>query len=200
VKAVEDPDLPATPPIPRKLALGAALALAAIAALAALDLLQDATAGVPIRHALLEGSIVALAAAGAFALGREAVRQRARAHAAELAASTLIHDVARARADAERWRQEAAELLRGLSEAIDRQLTAWGLTESEQAIARLLLKGLSHKEIAELRGASDATVRQQAATIYRKSNLAGRAELAAFFLEDLLAPAPAPRSGSTAAS
>lgn len=200
MKADEDHDLAAPPPIPRRLALGAALALAAIAALAALDLLEDATAGVTLRHALIEGAIVVLATAGAFALGREGVRQRARAHAAELAAAGLIHDVARARADAERWRHEAGALLRGLSEAIEHQLTAWGLTEAEQAIARLLLKGLSHKEIAELRGASDATVRQQAATIYRKSGLAGRAELAAFFLEDLLAPAPPPPARSSAPS
>ena len=51
-----------------------------------------------------------------------------------------------------------------------------------------MLKGLSHKEIARLRLTSETTVRQQAAAIYRKSGLASRAELAAFFLEDLLAP------------
>jgi hypothetical protein len=32
-------------------------------------------------------------------------------------------------------------------------------------------------------------VRQHAVAVYRKSGLAGRAELAAFFLEDLLLPA-----------
>jgi hypothetical protein len=31
-------------------------------------------------------------------------------------------------------------------------------------------------------------VRQQAIAVYRKSGLAGRAELSAFFLEDLLLP------------
>ncbi len=87
--------------------------------------------------------------------------------------------------------------MRGLSDAIDQQFISWGLTASEQEIARLLLKGLSHKEIATVRQASEATVRQQATAVYKKANLAGRAELAAFFLEDLLAPATQPRSAPT---
>ena len=39
-----------------------------------------------------------------------------------------------------------------------------------------------------MRDASERTVRQQALAVYAKSGLGGRAELAAFFLEDLLAP------------
>jgi DNA-binding NarL/FixJ family response regulator len=54
--------------------------------------------------------------------------------------------------------------------------------------ALLLLKGYGHKEIAKLLGRSERTVRQHAVAVYRKSNLSGRAELAAFFLEDLLLP------------
>ena len=52
----------------------------------------------------------------------------------------------------------------------------------------LLLKGLSHKEIAAIRNVGEATVRQQAGSIYRKAGLEGRRDLAAFFLEDLLGP------------
>ena len=48
-----------------------------------------------------------------------------------------------------------------------------------------MLKGLSHKEIAKLRNSSAVTVRQQAAAVYAKSGLSSRAELAAYFLEDL---------------
>jgi DNA-binding NarL/FixJ family response regulator len=83
----------------------------------------------------------------------------------------------------------------GLSQAIGAQFAQWNLTAGEADIAALLLKGLSHKEIARLRDSSETTVRQQAASIYRKSGLGSRAELAAFFLEDLLAPMPAPRGG-----
>ncbi len=79
--------------------------------------------------------------------------------------------------------------MQGLGEAINTQFRAWRLSASEADIAMLLLKGLSHKEIAGLRATSEATVRQQARSIYQKSGLSSRAELAAYFLEDLTAPA-----------
>jgi DNA-binding NarL/FixJ family response regulator len=43
------------------------------------------------------------------------------------------------------------------------------------------------KEIADIRGSNESTVRQQASQIYKKSALGGRMELSAFFLDDLLA-------------
>jgi DNA-binding NarL/FixJ family response regulator len=46
---------------------------------------------------------------------------------------------------------------------------------------------LAGSEIAEVRGVGETTVRQQARALYRKAGLGGRADLAAFFLEDLLA-------------
>jgi DNA-binding NarL/FixJ family response regulator len=54
----------------------------------------------------------------------------------------------------------------------------------------LLLKGFSHREIAELRETSERTVREQARALYRKASLKGRASLSAYFLEDLLVPLP----------
>jgi DNA-binding NarL/FixJ family response regulator len=39
-----------------------------------------------------------------------------------------------------------------------------------------------------MRQTSERTVRQQALSIYRKSGLTGRSDLAAFFLEDVLLP------------
>jgi DNA-binding CsgD family transcriptional regulator len=76
----------------------------------------------------------------------------------------------------------------GLSEAVAAQLQRWGLTTSEKEVALLLLKGLSHREIATLRGTGEPTVRQQSRALYRKAGLSGRHELAAFFLEDLMLP------------
>jgi DNA-binding NarL/FixJ family response regulator len=55
-------------------------------------------------------------------------------------------------------------------------------------VGLLLLKGLSHKEVSEVRKTSETTIRQQALAIYRKAGLRSRAELSAFFLEDLLLP------------
>jgi len=89
------------------------------------------------------------------------------------------------------WRSSAEQALEGLSRAIDRQFDAWELTPAERDVALLLLKGHSHKAIAKHTGRSHQTVRQHAAVVYRKGQLSGRAELAAFFLEDLMLPSPA---------
>lgn len=92
------------------------------------------------------------------------------------------------REEAAAWRSQAKKHIEGLSQSIDLQLEKWGLTNSEKEIAFLLLKGLSTKEIAEIRSTSERTVRSQATVIYAKSSLSGRSELSAYFLEDLLVP------------
>ncbi|MEM7209175.1 MAG: LuxR C-terminal-related transcriptional regulator [Pseudomonadota bacterium] len=92
----------------------------------------------------------------------------------------------RRKEDADNWRAQAAELLSGLGRLIAAQFDNWMLTQAEQEVGFLLLKGLSFKQIAEVRGTSERTVRQQAAQIYLKAGVSGRAELSAFFLEDLL--------------
>ncbi len=101
---------------------------------------------------------------------------------------SLLRDIEVARAEGAQWRTDMRELLKGLSSAIDAQFERWQLTAAEREIALLLLKGLSHKEIAVLRDTSERTIRQQAQSIYGKSKLSGRAALSAFFLEDLLLP------------
>jgi len=107
---------------------------------------------------------------------------------------SLIRDLGAAHAEGTRWRSEVRDLLQGLGEAIDKQFDRWALTAAEREIALLLLKGLSHKEIAIVRETSERTVRQQAAVIYGKANLGGRAALSAFFLEDMLLPPDTTRS------
>ena len=100
----------------------------------------------------------------------------------------LLNDLARVHGESDKWRSAARAHIHGLSQALHEQFKAWRLTESETEIALLMLKGLTHREIAQLRGSEEATVRQQAAAVYRKAGLAGRAELGAYFLDDLLAP------------
>ena len=129
-------------------------------------------------HVFIEALIALVAMAGAALLLRMLVRRR----------RELSRSLAAAESDAQRWRQDAQTLIRGLGVSISLQFTRWALTDAEKETALLLLKGLSHKEIAQARGTSDATARQQAAAIYRKANVAGRSELAAFFLEDLALP------------
>ncbi len=101
------------------------------------------------------------------------------------------------KAERDAWRASAESALEGLGRAIDSQFAAWKLTPAEREVALLLLKGRSHKHIARLTDRSERTVRQHAATVYEKAGLGGRAELAAFFLEDVMLPA-ADRAGAGA--
>lgn len=143
---------------------------------------------VSIGHLLVEGGMMLLLLTG---LGLLLRRWRAERASRRQLAQTLTAVQAAARdssAEAARWRAEAHALMRGLSAAIDQQFDRWGLTEAEREVGLLQLKGLSHKDIAAVRGTSERTVRQQALAIYRKGGLSGRAELSAFFLEDLLLP------------
>jgi DNA-binding NarL/FixJ family response regulator len=93
-----------------------------------------------------------------------------------------------AREDLDRARQEADALRAGLGAALDDQFERWDLTSAQREVALLVLKGLSYKEIAEARATAEHTVRNQALAIFRKAGLAGRAEMAAYFIEDLLMP------------
>ena len=101
----------------------------------------------------------------------------------------LLDDLETARREGQRWRDAARAHVTGLSQAIAAQFRGWSLTEAEADVAGLMLKGLAHKEIAALRQGSEATVRQHATAVYRKSGLTSRSQLTAFFLEDLLMPA-----------
>ena len=96
------------------------------------------------------------------------------------------------RRDRDAWKASAEAALEGLGRAIDAQFTSWRLTPTEREIALMLLKGYGHKEIAGLTGRSERTVRQHAGVVYEKAGIAGRAELAAFFLNDLMLPETKP--------
>lgn len=74
-----------------------------------------------------------------------------------------------------------------LSGHVEACFRSWQLTQAEQEIAWLLLKGFSFAEIAGLRDVKEKTLRQQASSIYGKANVSGRSELSATFLEDVLA-------------
>jgi DNA-binding NarL/FixJ family response regulator len=158
---------------------GTALLLA-FAGAGATDLVLDGPGrGV---HTVVEATLLVLALGCVAALWTSAVRTRRSLRRAQAASDT--HRVER-----DAWRARTEDLLRGLGAAIDEQLRAWQLTPAERETALLLLKGYGHKEIAGLCGRGERTVRQHAVAVYRKSGLSGRAELAAYFLEDLLLPA-----------
>lgn len=81
----------------------------------------------------------------------------------------------------------ALEAARGeLAQVIQTQFDVWELTPAERDVGLLALKGLDVAEIAEVRGAAQGTVRTQLARIYAKAGISGRAQFAAWFVEDLL--------------
>lgn len=82
----------------------------------------------------------------------------------------------------------SSEIARQYRTVIQKQFEQWKLSPGEQEIALALIKGLSFKEVAQLRDTREKTVRQQAASVYRKAGLSGRHELAGWFFEDLLSP------------
>jgi DNA-binding NarL/FixJ family response regulator len=167
--------------------IAALFLFAAIGGLIAVDIVSDLTQGSSPSNLVFEASAMAIALAGVALL-------LLRLRAAQREHLRLGRDLHLARAEAERWRSEAHDVLAGLGAAVSRQFDRWELTPAEQEIGLLLLKGLSHKEVADVRATSERTVRQQTRSLYRKSGLGGRAELAAFFFEDLLLPIqPSPR-------
>ena len=148
------------------------------------DLYMDFRNGNAWLHLAAESVVLAITGVGILRVWRLLVAARSEAR-------LLGRNLDAARSEAQRWRSETRALLRGLGEAIDRQFARWNLTPAESEIGLLLLKGLSHKEIARVRETSERTVRQQARSLYLKAGLSGRSELSAFFLEDLLLPHPA---------
>jgi DNA-binding NarL/FixJ family response regulator len=86
------------------------------------------------------------------------------------------------------WQNQNRSLINGLSIKIHEQFRLWALTQAEIDVALLIIKGFSLEEIAGLRGTSERTIRDQAASVYHKAKLKNRIELAAYFLEELLAP------------
>lgn len=86
------------------------------------------------------------------------------------------------------WQNKNKSLIDGLSKKIHEEFKSWELTKAETDVALLIIKGFSLEEIAGLRGTSERTIRDQAASVYRKAKLRNRIELSAYFLEELLSP------------
>lgn len=165
----------------RTLRLLLAVALLVIIVGGAIDLAFDAPESLLSAHVIYEVSLILVALAMTVAISRGWM----------LAERSLVetrHVLQASGAERDAWRERAQMALEGLGRAVDGQFHEWGLTPAEREIALLLLKGNSHKAIAGSTARSERTVRQHAVTVYQKSRLGGRAELAAFFLGDLSLP------------
>lgn len=146
-----------------------------------LDLVSDSREGAKYWHLLAEGFMGLMAIAGIYLILRNSIETKK-------ILKSERENFSNFKIEAEKWRAQSKNYTEGLSQAIDQQLTSWNLSVAEKEVAFLLLKGFSLKEIAEARNTTEKTARAQSTAIYSKSGLAGRSELSAFFLEDLLAP------------
>jgi DNA-binding CsgD family transcriptional regulator len=153
--------------------------LSLITAIIATDLVTDSRDGAAFWHLLTEGTAGLLALGGTFFILKDMIRLRRDLSQERKLSATL-------KVEAEQWQARSKSYLEGLSSLIDQQLTGWNLTPAEREVAFLLLKGLSLKDIAMVRGTTEKTARVHSMAIYSKAGLAGRSELSAFFLEDLL--------------
>lgn len=156
-----------------------AAVLAVIMTLNFVDVITDIGLGVPIWH-IVQESLIVLASALAVIYLLMHMRNRTR----EL--NTLAVTLEKSDRELANITQEMKRARREYSGVIHQQFDQWKLTEGEQGVALLLLKGLSFKEIAAVRSTREKTVRQQASTIYGKSNVDGRHAFSAWFLEDFM--------------
>ncbi|HSE65466.1 MAG TPA: helix-turn-helix transcriptional regulator [Gemmatimonadales bacterium] len=166
---------------PPQLRLPLTALLVAIVAGGIVDLVLDAPETWLSVHVIYELALIGAALALTAWLWRGWWR-------AERSAGVLRRTLAERQAERDAWRARAERALEGMGRAVDEQFRAWQLTPAEREVALLLLKGHGHKQIAAATGRSERTVRQHAVAVYQKSGLQGRAELAAFFLEDLVMP------------
>lgn len=151
--------------------------------LVTIDLLDDVQEHAPFSHILLELMILFVATSGLIAIvsrykliRKENVR--------------IEGDLRKAKSDLLVFQEKTQNLAKNFSQQMNQQFDRWSLSKSEKEVALLLLKGLSAKDIADHREASVKTINQQTSSIYEKSNLHGRSELSAFFLEQILSPTP----------
>lgn len=150
--------------------------------LIAIDIVGDYGDGIEWSHITIELLVLVMAVVG---LG---LFWQHYDEGTQSALKMLQTDLEFAKNEATLWRNESRELIAGLAVEIQKQFSRWQLTHAEAEVGMLLLKGLSHQEIANIRMSSERTVREQARSLYRKAGISGRSSLSAFFLEDLLLP------------
>ena len=145
-----------------------------------LDFAMDITNGSPWWHLVQEFTVISLAVCLIIYLYIE-LKQKQRA----------LHDLVQELKTTERSLVQSNTVIQDArkqySTVIHQQFDEWQLSQSQQEIGLLLLKGLSFNEIAAIRDTKEKTVRQQASEIYKKANVSGRHTFSAWFFEDFLA-------------
>ncbi|MDB2330440.1 LuxR C-terminal-related transcriptional regulator [Alteromonas sp.] len=155
------------------------VALLIITTLNFLDVMVDLSLNVPTSHIIEESMIVLIAGVLAIYLIFD-IRKRTRN------TRKLITQLHSAKDQLHTMSKQLQQAKTQYFEAIEAQFNDWRLTPSEKEVALLMIKGLSTAEIAATRNTKEKTVRQQASTVYAKSELEGRYALSAWFFDDIL--------------
>jgi DNA-binding CsgD family transcriptional regulator len=154
----------------------------AVGILSILDLSVDLSRGVSLFHIFFEGTVGILSV---IIITKLIFKESAQINIMQEKLNILEKESFTLREYNIKYKQATLKYVNEISVIVEQQMDEWGLSKSEKDIALLLLKGLSHKEIADIRQTAEKTVRHQSGIIYSKSQLEGRAQLSAFFLEDI---------------
>jgi len=88
-----------------------------------------------------------------------------------------------------RYQETLEDKVNRASDAFEDMLAAyfdqWSFSSAERDVTRLLLKGCSVAEMAEIRNAKEGTIKAQTNSIYKKSGYSGKTQLLSALLEDL---------------
>lgn len=144
----------------------------------AVDLAADVYDGVEVAHIARESIFILLSLAVLVWLIGTMLRIRRENE-------QLNEKLNSARQASQRASEAIIEYRSQFNDVLTRQFEDWKLSRSEAEVGRLLLKGLSLKEIAAVRNTQEKTVRAQASAIYKKASLDGRHAFSAWFLEDI---------------
>ena len=156
------------------------------------DIVADVQLEIPAWHIAQESVLVLLTVIATLYLSRDLVRRSRQVKA-------LAHRLAQADKQIDNLSSQMRTARQEYSLAVASQFDTWGFTKSEQQVAFLILKGLSFKEMAEVRQTKEKTVRQQASTIYGKAGVDGRHTFCAWFMEDFIHDHDSELAGNQAA-
>ena len=144
-----------------------------------IDIMADLQLNIPAWHIMQESILVLLTVIGTVYLSYDLIRRSRQV-------KSLALRLAQADKQIDNMSSQMRSARKDYSQAVISQFDTWGFTKSEQQVAYLLLKGLSFKEIAEVRQTKEKTVRQQASSVYGKAEVDGRHTFCAWFMEDFI--------------
>ncbi len=155
----------------------------ALCVLALFDIYFDFNHGIPFRHIIFE---ILVFLTGLIGLNYFAIVVSKKYKSQHQTLEALKSDMGKKDRELVTLSNKVKSYKEEFRAEVENTFKTWHLTKTEVEIAGLLLKGLSLKEIAELRGSNERTVRSQCSSIYKKSKRQSRSQLSSYFLDDLI--------------